>query len=410
MMVNLRLRCGDHCSGGLVIRSGPQVLVIIVAFFPVVAVGQEALPQIQIKTAADEFPQYSPAASELAEVSVAVIRVSDEGAESQLWNGDMGGVNPFRIPEPLVHPFHAFSPAALIGPVLNHGIAGQPDGANGFREQFWDLQGMTSYAQNSITILEGNSEDMVISVGQQPTSDVTMVITGHDGTDLTVSPSTLTFTSSDWADKTVTLTAGHDDDEISDELTLTITATQGSNENSVQRAVMIVDDEIIWKLTPQVVLEGSAKGAYIFLRDFGPPSGDVTFTVTGHEGTDLLLDRTKLTFPADNWRAWQRLGLQAKLDEDIEDDRVTLSLTAAGGGYDGLTYSLDVTIVDQPPDFELIPEGGSISFGLLLLRNGSRPQSDIVATYSGYEGTDLTVSPSRRDLHGRLMVRTLHFL
>ena len=53
-----------------------------------------------------------------------------------------------------------------------------------------------------------------------------MVNTGHVGTDLTVSPSTFTFTSSDWADQTATLTAGHDDDNSSYELALTITTTQ----------------------------------------------------------------------------------------------------------------------------------------------------------------------------------------
>ena len=87
-------------------------------------------------------------------------------------------------------------------------------------------------------------------------SDVTVVISGHAGTDLTVSPGTITLTSSDWADQTATLTAEHNDDAISDELILTITTTQGSNESSVQRAVRIVDDEINWELTPRIIREG----------------------------------------------------------------------------------------------------------------------------------------------------------
>ena len=397
--VNFRLRHMDHCSGDLFIRWGLQVLVFSLVSFPIVTVGQENVPQIQINTAADDFPQPSSAAFEegRAALSVAVMRMSEVGAAPRLWNVDMGGVNPFRLPKPPIHSFRAISPAALIGPVWNHGIAEQPDEAYGFGGQFWELQGMANRAQNSITILEGNSKDIEISIGQQPTSDVTVVITGHAGTDLTVSPSTFTFSSSDWADQTATLTAGHDDDAVSDELVLTIISTQGSNESSVERAVTIVDDEIIWELTPRVMEEGQGIGVQIFLLEsLGPPSEDVTFTVTGHEGTSLAPDPTTLIFPVDDWQGIQWLDLSAKQDEDNEDERVTLTFTAAGGGYDGLTYSMDVTIKDRPPLELLIPEGRSYFFqGYHLLLSGrAPPQSDIVGTYTGYQGTDLSVFPS----------------
>ena len=305
----------------------------------------------------------------------------------------MGSVNPFRLPELPIDHFRAFSPDALIGPVWNHGFPGQPNEAYGFEGQFWDPQGMFNRAQNSITILEGNSKDIKISIGQQPSSDVTVTITGLADTDLTVSRGTLTFTASDWADKTVTLTAGDDDDKINDELTLSITSP-GSFGNSSQVAVTIVDDEIIWELTPKVVREGGREPVYIFLLEsLGPPTGDVAFTVTGHEGTNLVPRPTILTFPADDWQENQGLHLLAKLDEDDEDERVPLTFTASGGGYDGLTYSLDVTIEDRRPFERLIPEGRSIFIGLAL-GSPDLPQSDLIAEYTGYEGTDLTVSPS----------------
>ena len=226
---------------------------------------------------------------------------------------------------------------------------------------------MVDPARNSISILEGNSRGIELSLTQQPTSDVTVVITGQADTDLTVSPSTLTFTTSDWAAKTVTLTAGHDNDATSDELTLTITSTQGSDESAIQLAVTIVDDEIIWELTPRSVQEGGNERNYIpLLETIGPPSADVTFTITGHEGTNLVPRPTTLTFPADDWQRYQELNLLANLDEDDQDELITLTFTASGGGYDGLTYSLEVTIEDRPPFEWLIPEGGSIFNGLGL--------------------------------------------
>ena len=362
-----------------------HVLALLLVSFPVVAVGQERVPQVQIKTAADDVPQSISATIERPAVSVAVIRTIGEELDPRLWNVDMGGVNPFRIPEPPIHLFHAFSPDALIGPVWNHGVAGK---------QYWDRQGMVNPARNSITILEGNSKDIEISVSEQPSSDVTVVITGHAGTDLTVSPSTLTFTASDWADKTATLTAGHDDDKVNDEITLTITTTEGTDESSVQRAVTIMDDEIIWELTPLEIWEGTGSGVYIpLLETLGPPSGDVAFTITG-QGTRLIPNPSTLTFPADDWQRNQWLGLVSRVDQDDKDERVILTFTAAGGGYDGLTYSLEITIKDRPALESSIPEGSSITIGFNLVSVNDRPQSDLIATYSGYEGTDLTVSPS----------------
>ena len=113
------------------------------------------MPQIQSKTAMDDFPQSNSAIIQRPGVSVAVLRVSDEEADLLPWNVDMGGVSPFRIPESPIHPFHAFSPDALIGPVWNHGITGK---------QYWNLQGIVNPALNPITILEGNSKDIVISI------------------------------------------------------------------------------------------------------------------------------------------------------------------------------------------------------------------------------------------------------
>ena len=207
--------------------------------FPAVAVGGERVSQAEVKTGADGFPQSRPATFKRSAVSAAVMRVSEEGSDPWLWNVDMGGVNPTWLPKPPIRSVRAFSPVALIAPAWNHSIAGQPEEAYGLGRQFWDLQGKVNPAQNS------------------PTSHVTVVIAGHAGTDLTVSPSAFVFTSSAWADQTATLTAGHDEDAISDELTLTIPVKQGRNESSFQRSATIVDGEITWELTSRIIRKGA---------------------------------------------------------------------------------------------------------------------------------------------------------
>ncbi|MYJ21086.1 MAG: hypothetical protein F4100_10155, partial [Rhodothermaceae bacterium] len=392
--------------GAFFVRRGMQVLAWFLVGLPTLAAGQEHAPSIQIK-AADHISRPSSALETVEEgltevaFDVAVISESVLDSGPRFWTVDMGSVNLFRLPDPLIHSLNGISPDALIGPVWNHGMAGQPVETFGQENgggQFWDLQGMARHAQSSIQVLEGNSRDYVISIGQQPSGDVTVDITGQANTDLTVTPSKVTFTANDWSDKPVTLAAADDADADNDDITLTLTP-QGINAAPTQQSITIVDDEIIWELTPRSIEEGAATSHPISIYapprlDLGPPSGDVTFTVTGHTGTDLDPVPVTLTFPADDWQTPQRLGLSTKVDPDDQDEQVTLTLTAAGGGYTGLTYSLDVTIDDRPPFERLIPEGRSILFGISLFVSPAPPKSDVIGTYSGYQGTDLTVHPT----------------
>ncbi|MCY4672178.1 MAG: hypothetical protein OXD43_00170, partial [Bacteroidetes bacterium] len=62
----------------------------------------------------------------------------------------------------------------------------------------------------------------------QPTADVRVTVTGHAATDLTPTPTVLTFTTTDWnVAKTIVLTAAEDNDLADDQIALTLTASGG---------------------------------------------------------------------------------------------------------------------------------------------------------------------------------------
>ena len=65
------------------------------------------------------------------------------------------------------------------------------------------------------------------------------------------------------------------------------------------------------------------------------PTGDVTVTIMRHNGTDLSLDKTLLTFTPTNWGTPQRVTMMAGEDADFADDADRLILIASGGGYGG---------------------------------------------------------------------------
>ena len=96
----------------------------------------------------------------------------------------------------------------------------------------------------SLEINEGKSEAIQVSLATQPSSDVDVTVTGHEGTDLVPDPQVLTFSQDSYdTPQTVTLTTTEDVDLLSDEVTLTLAASGGGyNEVSHTLQVTIQDN------------------------------------------------------------------------------------------------------------------------------------------------------------------------
>ena len=82
-------------------------------------------------------------------------------------------------------------------------------------------------SKDSLTVPEGGSGSYTIVLGKQPTVPVGVNITA--GGDVTTSPTSVTFTDSDWwFPKTVTVNAAQDGDRVDDSVTITHSVTGGS--------------------------------------------------------------------------------------------------------------------------------------------------------------------------------------
>ena len=98
----------------------------------------------------------------------------------------------------------------------------------------------------TLTVVEGLSVTYTVQLSTQPSADVTVVITGASDTDVTVTPASLTFTSSNWDQaQTVTVSSAEDTDSTDDDVTLAHTATGGgyTNLSAVARVAVRVDDD-----------------------------------------------------------------------------------------------------------------------------------------------------------------------
>ena len=107
-------------------------------------------------------------------------------------------------------------------------------------------------------------------------------------------------------------------------------------------------------VTTLSVDEAGSQTYYIKLTS--EPSADVTVAITGHDGTDLVLDNdgdvstdfSGLTFTMENWNAAQAVIMTAAVDGDGDDDIVTLVHTASSSdmAYDSASVNLEVTVTD----------------------------------------------------------------
>ena len=219
----------------------------------------------------------------------------------------------------------------------------------------------------SLAVGEEEGASYTVRLDTEPTVDVIVTLTGHSGTDLTLrgvklSNDKLTFTPDNWSiPQTVMVAAGHDDNGVNDNESLTHTAS-GAEYANVQRALpvpVLDNDPPGISIDPLALLVDESDSADYGVTLDTEPTVEVTVTVTGHAGTDLslsgpTLSNDALTFTAANWNTPQTVTVAAAHDDDREDDSATLTHTSSGGEYAGLARSLPVTVDDNSGDLRLV--------------------------------------------------------
>ena len=121
--------------------------------------------------------------------------------------------------------------------------------------------------------------------------------------------------------------------------------------SAVSAVVAITDDDeaaVLLSMDTLTVSEGGTGTVQVSLAT--EPSDAVSVAIAGFDGTDVsLTSAATLNFATSNWDSRQTVVLRAAQDtgDNAEDDLVTLTFTATGGGYSGLSASLPVTVDDD---------------------------------------------------------------
>ena len=248
-----------------------------------------------------------------------------------------------------------------------------------------DTRGVT-VTPTSLEVTEGGTGRYNIVLDSQPVGDdedrVTVTVTGASG-DVTVAPSQLTFTGTNWfTAQEVEVTASSDDDGEPDApVTLSHTVRGGDYDRTRADSVRVTIKEIHTRgivvdtmqhedpelpsgaAAPLTIGEGETGTYSVNLES--QPTGTVTVMVRGMSG-DVSVSPVRLIFTTSNWNAAQMVEVKAGQDDDAETDPVvTLTHVASGGGYSGVTSdAVTVTITeDDTKGVRVTPRALSVTEG-----------------------------------------------
>ena len=205
----------------------------------------------------------------------------------------------------------------------------------------------------SLSVTEDDSATYMVALASRPTATVTVTVTGHLGTDVSLNPTLLFFTTSDWnIEQSVIVSAAQDTDATNDSVTLMHTAT-GADYTGVTAAiaVTVVDDD---RVPPPPVLGGGGSGGGSANR---PPevSGPKSLQYPEH-GTE----------PVATYKAEDPEGTEIRWEiEDSDEEHFRIS-------EDGVLYFITPPDYENPIDFRL---NNTYEIRLLAVDSGIPSQS-----------------------------------
>ena len=204
----------------------------------------------------------------------------------------------------------------------------------------------------------GSTDTYTVELATEPTNEVTIAVVSGNDAAATVSPPSLTFTTTNWdTPQTVTVTGVNDDIDFESDPELAVSHTGTSTDSNYEGlsrdvAVTVTDndtaDVTVSEMTRTVVENGGTM-TYTIMLDT-EPLGDVTITPVS-DATLVATVSSALTFTTTNWDTPQTVTVTGVNDAAPGERTATVSHTPASTDdpiYAGLTIaSVVVTATDD---------------------------------------------------------------
>ncbi len=251
----------------------------------------------------------------------------------------------------------------------------------------------------TLAVDEAGSGTYTLALTRRPTVPVTIMVSNPDTTAVTLSATSLTFSTDNWNSvQTVTVSGVEDTDADHETVQLTHTATStdadyagGVTIDSV--AVTLNDNDtpgVSVSTTTLTVHERGGTGMYT-LRLNTPPTEAVTISVTHSNAAAATVSPTSLMFGTTDWNTAKTITVRGVEDADTDDETVQLThtVTSTDTTYRTVTAATVTVTVTEMAAVSLDVDGSggdpNQSDGLLLGRYlfGIRDAAGLLDTIPG---------------------------
>ena len=262
-----------------------------------------------------------------------------------------------------------------------------------------DKPGIT-FTPASLTVGEAGVGTYGVRLNAAPTADVTVAISSSNP-DVTVNKSSLTFTTVNYAtNQRVDVTAAEDADAADDTANLTHRPSGGGYGSGQNKDFMVTvtDDDTAGLMlsTPTLGVDEAGQNTYT-VKLQTQPTTTVTVTVSSDDTDAATVSGPTLRFTTSNWETEQTVTVRGVNDGDSDDETVTVTNTASGGEYAGVTASVRVTVDDDDkPGITFTPASltvGEAGVGTYGVRLNAAPTADVTVAISS-SNPDVTVNKS----------------
>ena len=200
----------------------------------------------------------------------------------------------------------------------------------------------------SVDVDEGSTAEFTVKLAAEPSGDVTVAVVSADTGAATVDKASLAFTATNWSTaQTVTVTGVADADAAPESVGISLTASGGGYDGTAAAVTADVADDDAAITAPKAVAVDEESTASFDVALAAEPSGDVTVAVVSADTGAATVDKASLAFTASNWSTTQMVTVTGVADSDGAAESVSISLSASGGGYDGITAAVTASVADD---------------------------------------------------------------
>ena len=222
-----------------------------------------------------------------------------------------------------------------------------------------DSAGVSATPSGSLSLTEGQSRSVNLSIASEPMSNVVVGIASSDSGAVTVSESSVTFTPANWETAKSLVVSAAQDNDASDEqanVNYTITSTDAKYSGLTLSSLTVNvgdNDSAGVAATPSGTLsltEGQSRSVSLSIAS--EPTHNVVVGIASSDAGAVTVSESSVTFTPSNWETAKSFVAAAAEDDDGADEsaNVNYTVTSTDTKYSGLTLSsLTVNVDDNDP-------------------------------------------------------------